>query len=198
MEIRPRLQSLWPSTEVPSARHWKQPENSRKRCQGLQVKQPKNSRNSRKTAGFRFFLAVFSAVLPALCSGPTRHRFLAAFLLFSMSGTWHPCRWPQRLQGHGPRVCICAHFPLEENPERQEEWATKKTANPDRADKTDESREKDLPCLLSRQFLRIFFRIWLEILYWKRAGNFGENFSCLRFLGNKVRKLLKNFRENSD
>ena len=45
--------------------------------------------------GFRlFFSAVFTDTSARTRSAP----FSAVFQLFSMSGIWHLCRWPQRLQ----------------------------------------------------------------------------------------------------
>ena len=84
-------------------------------------KQPKrvpsgSRQNSRKTAGktaetpekhpktvktavfrvFRLFFRLFFGCFTVTHSAP----FSAVFRLFSMSGIWHLCRWPQRLQGH--------------------------------------------------------------------------------------------------
>ena len=83
-------------------------ENSRntaeKGAEWVTVKQPKNSRkntrNTRKTAVltvfrvFRVFFRLFFCCFAVTHSAP----FSAVFRLFSMSGIWHLCSWPQRLQ----------------------------------------------------------------------------------------------------
>ena len=97
-----RLQSLWPPTEVPNARHCKQPKNSRKRSQvghgetaeKQPEKQPKH-RKTVKTLVFQLF-RLFSGCLAATVTHSAP--FSAVLRLFSMSGIWHLCRWPQRLQ----------------------------------------------------------------------------------------------------
>ena len=69
----PPLQSLRPATEVPNARHWKQPKNSRKGCRvghgktaekqpEKHPKHPKNSRNSCFSGVSGVFPAVFRLV----------------------------------------------------------------------------------------------------------------------------------------
>ena len=75
-----------------------------KGAERVRVKQPKNSRkNSRntrktiKTAVFRVFRLVFRLFFGCLArtlSAPLS----AVFRLFSMSGIWQLCRWPQRSQ----------------------------------------------------------------------------------------------------
>ena len=81
-------------------------ENSRKTAEKgaewVTVKQPKNSRensrNTRKTAVltvfrvFRLFSRLFFGCFTVTHSAP----FSAVFRLFSMSGIWHLCSWPQR------------------------------------------------------------------------------------------------------
>ena len=63
-------------------------------------KQPKHLKNSRKavkTAVFRvfqLFFQLFFGCFTVTHSAP----FSAVFRLFSMSGIWHLCRWPRRLQ----------------------------------------------------------------------------------------------------
>ena len=83
-------------------------ENSRKTAEKgaewVTVKQPKNSRkntrNTRKTAVltvfrvFRVFFRLFFGCFTVTHSAP----FSAVFRLFSMSGIWHLCSWPQRFQ----------------------------------------------------------------------------------------------------
>ena len=83
-------------------------ENSRKTAEKgdewVTVKQPKNSRNTRKTAVltafrpffrvFRLFFRLFFGCFTATHAAP----FSAVFRLFSVSGIWHLCRWPRRLQ----------------------------------------------------------------------------------------------------
>ena len=75
-------QFLRPSTEVPHARHWKQPENSRKGCRAghgrtaekQPEEQPKHLKNNQNSCFFRCFgcsSGCSSAVLP----WPTRHPF---------------------------------------------------------------------------------------------------------------------------
>ena len=62
-----------------------------------QPKQPKNSRKTVKTAVFRvfrLFFWLFFGCFTVTHSAP----FSAVFRLFSMSGMWHLCRWPRRLQ----------------------------------------------------------------------------------------------------
>ena len=73
------LQSLWPPTEVPNARPWKQPGNSRKGC------------------CFSGVSAVLPAVFRLFYRDPLGTLF-GCFSAVSMSGIWHLCRWPQRLQ----------------------------------------------------------------------------------------------------
>ena len=79
----------------------KQPENCRKGCRVGHNKtaetqpeeQPKHPKKQSKQLFFGYFgcfAGCFSAVLPR----PHRH----PFRLFSVSGIWHLCRWPQRLQ----------------------------------------------------------------------------------------------------
>ena len=68
------------------------------------VKQPKNSRkntrNTRKTVKtavfrvFRVFFRLFFGCFTVTHTAP----FSAVFRMLSMSGIWHLCRWPQRLQ----------------------------------------------------------------------------------------------------
>ena len=95
------LPSLWPSTEVPNARHWKQPKkapsgsrsNSRKTA-GKTVKTPKKKAVLTFFGVFRLFFRMFFGCFTVTHSAP----FSAVFRLFSMSGIWHLCRWPQRLQ----------------------------------------------------------------------------------------------------
>ena len=56
-----------------------------------------NTRKTVKTAVFwvfRLFARLFLGCLTGTHSAP----FSAVFQLFSMSGIWHLCRWPQRLQ----------------------------------------------------------------------------------------------------
>ena len=43
---------------------------------------------------FQLFFGCYTDTLPGTYSAP----FSAVFRLFSISGTWHLCRWPQRLQ----------------------------------------------------------------------------------------------------
>ena len=83
-------------------------ENSRKTAEKgaewVTVKQPKNSRensrNTRKTVKtavfrvFRLFSRLFFGCFTMTHSAP----FSAVFRLFSMSGIWHLCSWPQRSQ----------------------------------------------------------------------------------------------------
>ena len=80
-------------------------ENSRKGCRVGHGKQPKNSRknswntrNSRKAVKTAVFSAVFPAVFRLLYCDPLGTLFGHPFRLFSMSGIWHLCRWPRRLQ----------------------------------------------------------------------------------------------------
>ena len=82
-------------------------ENSRKTAEKgaewVTAKQPKNSRkntrNTRKTAVltvfrvFRVFFRLFFGCFAMTHSAP----FSAVFRLFSMSGIWHLCSWPQSL-----------------------------------------------------------------------------------------------------
>ena len=75
-------------------------ENSRKTAEKgaewVAVKQPKNSRNTRKTVKTAVFFSGVSAVLPAVFRLFYREPLGAAvFRLFSMPGIWHLCRWPQ-------------------------------------------------------------------------------------------------------
>ena len=83
-------------------------ENSRKTAEKgaewVTVKQPKssreNSRNTRKTvktAVFRVF-RLFSRLLFGCFTVTHSAPFSAVFRLFSMSGIWHLCSWPQRSQ----------------------------------------------------------------------------------------------------
>ena len=67
-----------------------------KGAEWVPVKQPKNSRNTRKAVlrVFRLFFRLFFGCLTGTHLAP----FSAVFRLFSMSGFRHPCRWPQRLQ----------------------------------------------------------------------------------------------------
>ena len=90
------LQSLRPPTEVPNALHWKQPKNSRKGCRV----------GPGKTAEKQCFSgvsAVFKAVLQLFCRDPLG-TLLGCFPLFSMSGIWHLCRWPEILQAWSVRM----------------------------------------------------------------------------------------------
>ena len=64
-------------------------------------KRPKNSQNSCFSGVSGVFSGCFSAVLP----WPTRHPFRLFCRLFSMSGIWHLCSWPRRLQ-HQPRIAV--------------------------------------------------------------------------------------------
>ena len=102
------LQSPRPPTEVPNARHWKQPKNSRQGCrvghgkaaEKQLAKQPKHPKNrcfdcfSAVFRVFRLFFRLFFGCFTVTHSAP----FSAVFRLFSMSGIWHLCRWPRRLQ----------------------------------------------------------------------------------------------------
>ena len=78
-----------------------------KGAEWVTVKQPKNSRkntrNTRKTVKtavltvlrvFRVFFRLFFGCFTVTHSAPVS----AVFRLFSMSGIWHLCSWPQRLQ----------------------------------------------------------------------------------------------------
>ena len=75
-----------------------------KGAEWVTVKQPKNSRknsrNTRKTVKiavfrvFRMFFRLFFGCFTLTHSAP----FSAVFRLLSMSGIWHLCRWPRRLQ----------------------------------------------------------------------------------------------------
>ena len=92
------LQSPRPPTEVPNARRWKQPKDSRKGCRvghgkaakKQPEKQPKHPKNSAFRLFFQLFFGCFTVTHPA--------PFSAVFRRFSMSGIWHLCWWPRRLQ----------------------------------------------------------------------------------------------------
>ena len=90
-------------------------ENSRKTAEKgagwVTVNQPKNSQEKRPKhptkknqsgcffGWFDCFFRLFSSCFTVTHPAP----FSAVFWLFSMSGIWHLCRWPQRLQHQGPR-----------------------------------------------------------------------------------------------
>ena len=89
-------------------------ENSRKTAEKgaewVTVKQPKNSRknsrNTRKTAekqSKQLFFGCFGCFSGCFLPYRRTHSapFSAVFRLFSMSGIWHLCRWPRRLQNLG-------------------------------------------------------------------------------------------------
>ena len=83
-------------------------ENSRKTAEKgaewVTVKQPKNSRensrNTRKTAVLTVFRVFrpFSRLVFGCFTVTHSAPFSAVFRLFSMSGIWHLCSWPQRSQ----------------------------------------------------------------------------------------------------
>ena len=70
-------------------------------------KQPENTRNTRKTVKtavfrvFRVFFRLFFGCFTVTHSAP----FSAVFRLFSMSGIWHLCSWPRRLQPWNVLLC---------------------------------------------------------------------------------------------
>ena len=68
-------------------------------------KKLKNSRNTLKTAVLTvsavfWFFSCFTGTLPGTHSAP----FLGCFLAASMSGMWHLCSWPLRLQCLAPET----------------------------------------------------------------------------------------------
>ena len=77
-------------------------ENSRKAAEkGAKWVTVNNRKTAGRTAEKTVETAVFwgvSAVLPAGFTVTHSAPFSALFRLFSMSGIWHLCRWPQRLQ----------------------------------------------------------------------------------------------------
>ena len=95
-------------------------ENSRKTAERgaewVTVKQPKNSRensrNTRKKAVltvfrvFRLFSRLFFGCFTVTHSAPLS----AVFRLFSMSGIWHLCSWPQRSQGESQKPHLKDHL----------------------------------------------------------------------------------------
>ena len=96
---------FWPCIAISAAtyRGAKCPtlKTAEKGAEWVAVKQPKNSRknsrNTRKTAVLTLFRLVFRLFFRLLYRDPLG-TFSAVFRLFSMSGIWHLCRWPQSLQ----------------------------------------------------------------------------------------------------
>ena len=71
-------------------------------------KHPKNTRKAIKTAVFRVFRLFFRLFLGCFTVSHSAP-FSAVFRLFSMSGIWHLCRWPWRLQTYdiiGPVIFL--------------------------------------------------------------------------------------------
>ena len=122
------LQSPRPPTEVPNARHGKQPKNSRKGCrvghgkaaEKQPEKQPKHPKNScfgcfsAVLRVFRLFFRLFFSCFTVTHSAP----FSAVFRLFSMLGIWHLCRWPRRLQSLSSKTRGLRQIAQESSPER--------------------------------------------------------------------------------
>ena len=89
----------------------KQPKNSRKNSRNNRKtaetpeKQPRSSKTAEKQSKqlffgcFGCFSGCFSGCFTVTHSAP----FSAVFRLFSMSGIWHLCRWPRRLQDWRPK-----------------------------------------------------------------------------------------------